>query len=82
MTKSDDKAKMIKTFNGGYGCGHIHFPANKSNRSKWAITVNPTDVINTKKPVQDHPIFKSEIRCGMTDNRKKIAGIENDKFLS
>ncbi|RAW72419.1 hypothetical protein CKY06_07110 [Photorhabdus sp. S15-56] len=48
MTKSGDKAKMIETFNGRYRCGHIRFPANKSNRSKLAIAVNPTDVINTK----------------------------------
>ncbi|OCQ51358.1 hypothetical protein Ppb6_03462 [Photorhabdus australis subsp. thailandensis] len=39
---------MIETLNGRYGCGHIRFPANKSNRSKLVITVNPTNVINTK----------------------------------
>ncbi|WP_275384677.1 hypothetical protein [Xenorhabdus bovienii] len=49
MTKSGDKTKMIKTFNGGFWCGHIRFPANKSNRSKLATTVNPAQCIKDPK---------------------------------
>ncbi|ERT12341.1 hypothetical protein O185_14810 [Photorhabdus temperata J3] len=48
MTKSSDNTQMIKTFNDRRWCGHIDFPANKSNRSKLEATVNLINAINTQ----------------------------------